>query len=181
MKHVLVYCSSSTKLSPFFYEEMRLLGKALADSGFGLVFGGGRDGLMGSLSEAYIKANGPSCIGVTPAYFNTPEIMQDGLTELYETPDLLTRKKKMFELCDFIVASPGGIGTFDEISEAICLKQVKEINKPIYIHNFMSYWDNYLNVLLDMKQQDMIGEELSEMYHVVNDHKQLIGALKNET
>src|SRR5687767_14056019 len=113
MKRLAVYCGSSMGTDPAFAETARALGQAMAARGVGLVYGGGRLGLMGVVADAVMEAGGEAH-GVIPQALVDLEVAHTGLTALHFVADMHERKAMMTELCDAFVAIPGGIGTLDE-------------------------------------------------------------------
>src|SRR4051812_43611030 len=117
MKRLAVYCGSSGGVDPAFAEAARELGEAMAAQGIGLVYGGGRLGLMGVVADAVLNAGGEA-YGVIPEALVDLEVAHTGLTELHKVANMHERKAKMTELTEAFVALPGGIGTLDELFEA---------------------------------------------------------------
>lgn len=159
---VLVFCSANQGVAPAFFSEIKLLGNLIGKSGMELVYGGARVGLMGELANACLNAGG-RVVGVIPEYLNKTGIVHEGLTELVVVSNLLDRKRKMLELSDVAVASPGGIGTIDEITELLALKQLNEHKKPIIFHNFLDFWDPLLEFFQELELRGMISQSLDTM------------------
>jgi uncharacterized protein (TIGR00730 family) len=158
------------------FSEVENLGRELGRKKIKIIFGGGKVGLMGRLADAALAAGG-EVVGVIPHYLNKPGIAHPGLTELIVVDDLLDRKKKMLSLADAAIASPGGVGTIDEITEVIALKQLHEHAKPIYFHNFLDFWHPLLDYFEELKARHMIREDLDHLYTVCTDTADLIGRL----
>src|SRR5581483_7001468 len=117
MKRLAVYCGSSPGADPAFADAARAAGAEMARRGIGLVYGGGRLGLMGIVADA-VLAGGGEAYGVIPQALIDLEVAHGGLTEIHVVANMHERKAKMTELTDAFVALPGGIGTFDELFEA---------------------------------------------------------------
>jgi uncharacterized protein (TIGR00730 family) len=130
MKRVCVYCGSSAGLSPAYADAARGLGELLAARGLGLVYGGGRVGLMGVVADAAL-AGGGEVVGVIPGFLKEREVDHRGLTELFVVDTMHTRKAKMAELADAFVALPGGIGTMEELFEVWTWTQLGGQDKPV--------------------------------------------------
>ncbi|MCB0350297.1 MAG: TIGR00730 family Rossman fold protein [Bdellovibrionales bacterium] len=163
VRSVVVFCSSSDKISPLYFSEMTLLAEELVKNNFKIIYGGARLGLMGRLADAALKLGG-EVVGVIPEYLNKPGIVHESLSELIIVNDLLDRKKKMLSLADAVIAAPGGMGTIDEITEVISLKQLDEHKKPILFHNFVDYWRPLLEYFEELHARGMISQELSDLY-----------------
>jgi uncharacterized protein (TIGR00730 family) len=146
MKRLAVYCGSSMGTNPRFAELARNLGMEMARRGIGLVYGGGRLGLMGVVADAVISAGGEA-YGVIPQALVDLEVAHTGLTELHLVPDMHSRKALMTELTDAFVAIPGGVGTFDELFEAWSWNALGYHAKPFAILNVDGFWDSMINFL----------------------------------
>lgn len=137
---VCVFCGSKGGADPAHVEAARAFGKGLAARGMTLVYGGGRVGMMGELSEAAIAAGG-QVIGIIPEFLLRWEVGNLNCTELIETDSMHTRKQRMSELSDVFVSFPGGVGTLDETIEIITWKQLHLHEKPIFLFSPGGYWD----------------------------------------
>ena len=146
MKRLAVYCGSSMGTNPRFAEIARDLGTEMARRGIGLVYGGGRLGLMGVVADAVLQAGGEA-YGVIPQALVDLEVAHTGLTELHLVPDMHTRKALMTDLTDAFVAIPGGVGTFDELFEAWSWNALGYHAKPFAILNVDGFWDSMIAFL----------------------------------
>lgn len=175
---VLVFCSSSNKVSPMFFSEMSVLGKELAKAGHKLIYGGARVGLMGAIADAALKEGG-HVIGVIPENLDQPGTVHESLTEKIVVSDLLDRKKKMLSMADVVVAAPGGMGTLDEITEVLALKQLQEHDRPVVFMNFMNFWKPFLECFEILIQQNMISQNSEELYDVRDSAEETIKYLSS--
>ena len=116
LRRVCVYCGSSPGVRPAYREAARAFGALLGERGIGLVYGGGRVGLMGAVADGAMAAGGEA-IGVIPDFLKQREVDHQGLTELHVVSTMHERKAKMAELSDAFVALPGGVGTLEELFE----------------------------------------------------------------
>lgn len=146
MKRLAVYCGSSMGTDPAFADTARALGQAMAARGIGLVYGGGRLGLMGVVADAVMRAGGEAH-GVIPQALVDLEVAHTGLTELHFVADMHARKAKMTELTDAFVAIPGGIGTLDELFEAWTWNALGYHAKPFALLNVHGFWDGMIDFL----------------------------------
>lgn len=176
VKSVVVFCSSSDKVSPLFFSEMEVLARSLAEKKIRIIYGGARVGLMGHLADVALK-HGTEVVGVIPHYLARPEIVHKDLTELIVVDDLLDRKKQMLARADAVIAAPGGIGTIDEVTEVLALKQLNEHEKPVYFHNFLEFWNPLFDYFEELQARHMIHQELSDLYLVYDDAQDLVRAL----
>ena len=131
---------------PRFADLARELGTEMAHQGIGLVYGGGRLGLMGVVADAVIAAGGEAH-GVIPQALTDLEVAHTGLTELHVVQSMHERKAKMTELTDAFVALPGGIGTFDELFEAWTWNALGYHAKPFALLNVAGFWDGMIGFL----------------------------------
>ena len=127
---VAVFCGSRPGHDPVIAEAMRRLGAGIAALGIGLVYGGGRIGLMGVLADAALDRGG-RVAGIIPAFLSAREIAHDRVTDLTVTDSMHERKRLMFERADAFLTMPGGLGTFDETIEIITWRQLGLHDKPI--------------------------------------------------
>jgi uncharacterized protein (TIGR00730 family) len=146
MKRLAVYCGSSLGADPAFAEAARATGEEMARRNIGLVYGGGRLGLMGIVADAVLDAGGEA-FGVIPKALIDLEVAHNGLTEIHVVTTMHERKAKMTELTDAFVALPGGIGTFDELFEAWTWNALGYHAKPFCLLDVGGFWDRMLGFL----------------------------------
>ena len=139
-KLICVYCSSSDRLDAKYYAAAEALGRALAARGWGLVYGGGKVGLMGVLARA-VKAGGGRVVGVIPQFMCDKELAYDEADELVTVITMRERKMLMEARADAFVALPGGWGTLEEIMEILTLRQLDVIRKPCVFLNQDGFYD----------------------------------------
>ena len=139
---VCVYCGSSAGDDPRFAATARAFGAALARAGIGVVFGGGRVGLMGALADAALAAGG-EVIGVIPRFLEEREVAHSGV-DLRVVESMHERKQLMSELSDAFVALPGGFGTFEEFFEIVTWVQLALIDAPCILANVDGFYDPFL-------------------------------------
>lgn len=132
IRAVAVFCGSHGGREPAFRAAATALGRGLAETGFRLVFGGGRVGLMGALADAALAAGG-WVSGVIPEFLIRREVGHEGVTDMTITASMHARKQRMFELADAFVALPGGLGTLDETIEVLTWRQLGLHDKPILL------------------------------------------------
>mgnify|MGYP002662134788 FL=1 len=148
MNHIVVYCGSNLGNKPAYFEAAQAMGKAIAERGSTLVYGGGKIGLMGTVADAAL-AEGGQVIGVIPTFLREKEVAHLGLSQLIETADMTERKNKMIELADAFIALPGGLGTYEELFEVVSQAQLRLHAKPVGVLNIGGFFDG----LLAMMQQ----------------------------
>ena len=118
MNRLAIYCGSATPADPRYIELAREVGRDLARRGIGVVYGGGRLGLMGALAEGALGEGG-EVIGVIPHAMVEREFANHDCTQLITVDTMHERKARFTDLADGFVTLPGGIGTMDELFEAL--------------------------------------------------------------
>lgn len=147
IRRLCVYCGSSGGVDSLYREAASELGARLARAGIGLVYGGGRVGLMGLMADAALAA-GREVVGIIPSRLRDAELAHPGATELVIVESMHERKRLMAEKADAFAILPGGIGTLDEMFEAVTWKQLGLHDKPILLVDVAGYWAP-LRALLD--------------------------------
>lgn len=137
---VAIYCGSATPADPIYIDTARAVGTELARRGIGIVYGGGRLGLMGAVADAALAAGG-EVIGVIPEALVGAEVAHRGLTELHVVPGMHERKRLFTDLADGFVTLPGGVGTMDELWEAVSWAQLGYHDKPVGLLNVAGFYD----------------------------------------
>ena len=164
IKSICVYCGSQPGRDPAYRAAAQTLGRAMAESGIDLVYGGGTKGIMGAVADAIMSAGGKA-IGIIPEFLMDKEASRHSLgqlSELHVTRDMHERKHMMFERSDAFVTLPGGIGTLEEIIEIMTWAQLGRHTKPMVFANINGFWDP-LNALLG----HMTGEGFIHTAHLV--------------
>ena len=146
MRRLAVYCGSSPGADPSFADAARALGVEMARRGIGLVYGGGRLGLMGIVADAVLDSGGEA-YGVIPQALIDLEVAHTGLTELHIVTTMHERKAMMTELTDAFLALPGGIGTLDELFEVWTWNALGYHAKPFALLNVGGFWDNLVELM----------------------------------
>ena len=146
LRRVAVYCGSASGNDPAFLAEAYAVGKAIADAGMGVVYGGANVGLMGAVADAALAA-GAEVIGVLPEVLAGREIAHTGLTRLESVATMHQRKARMVALAEAFLILPGGYGTLDEMLEIITWSQLRLHSKPCILINTLGYWDPLLAFL----------------------------------
>ena len=132
IRHVAVFCGSRVGVRSSYVESVVALGRGLAERGIGIVYGGGRIGLMGRLADAALESGG-TVVGIIPEFLGAREIAHPNVTELVTTESMHARKQLMFARADAFITMPGGLGTLDETIEIVTWRQLGLHDKPILI------------------------------------------------
>jgi len=153
---ICVFCGSQTGLKPAYREAARLMGQELASRKMGLVFGGGRIGMMGAVADAVLAAGG-HVTGIIPQALADKEIAHGGVQELRLVSSMHERKQLMSESADAFVALPGGLGTLEELFEVLTWAQLGIHAKPVGLLNVSGYFDSLLRFFDEMVGQGYVS------------------------
>ena len=175
---IAVFCGSSSGNDPIFAEQARAMGKAIAEAGHSLVFGGGKVGLMGILADSVLE-HGGEVIGVIPHMLKEREVAHSGITELFVVDDMHQRKAKMNSLAKAFIAMPGGPGTLEEIFEVWTWAQLGYHEKPCAFFNVAGYYDPLFGFLDDMRENGFLRDVYRDMLIVENDPSQLLARFED--
>ena len=143
MKRLAVYCGSATPADPRYIDLARDVGATLARAGIGIVYGGGRLGLMGALAASALLAGG-EVIGVIPEALVRDEVANHDCTDLHIVDTMHERKAAFTRYADGFLILPGGVGTMDELWEAVSWAQLGYHAKPIGVLNAFGFYDGLL-------------------------------------
>jgi uncharacterized protein (TIGR00730 family) len=165
-RSICVFCGSGPGKNPAYVEAAQSLGRAMAEAGYGLVYGGGSLGLMGEVARAVLTSGG-YVTGIIPEFLSEKERMLRDVNELVVTGDMHDRKRLMFERSDAFVALPGGIGTLEELVEQLTWAQLGRHDKPIVLANIENFWNPLKSLLDHMRAEAFIREGLEVRYQIV--------------
>ena len=143
MNRLAIYCGSATPADPVYIESARMVGRTLAQRGIGVVYGGGRLGLMGAVADAALEAGG-EVIGVIPDALVNAEVAHCGCTALHTVQTMHQRKQLFTDLSDGFISIPGGVGTMDELWEAVSWAQLGYHTKPVGLLNAFGFYDHLI-------------------------------------
>lgn len=146
VRSVGVFCGSSSGTGDRHVEAARALGVLLAAEGIGLVYGGGRVGLMGELADACLDAGG-HVVGVIPVGLFSREVAHRGVSELHEVATMHERKALMYDRSDAFIALSGGLGTLDELAEVATWSQLGLHRKPLVLLDVGGFWAPLVSLL----------------------------------
>ena len=177
IRTICVYCGSGRGSDPVFVEAAVALGRMLAESGIGLVYGGGNVGLMGELARSVLD-HGGHVTGIIPDFLKKRERMLDDVQETIVVTDMHTRKRLMFERADAFVALPGGIGTLEELVEQMTWALLGRHAKPILLLDTKGFWQPLLTLLEHMREYGFIREGLDLSYLVAERVEEVLPMLR---
>ena len=178
MKRIAVFCGSSSGKENIYRSQATLLGQTLAKQNIELVYGGAKVGLMGTVADGVLSGGG-KVIGVLPGFLQSKEIAHEQLTELILVDSMHERKTKMNELCDGVIALPGGFGTLDECFEMLTWGQLGLHKKPVAILNIGGFYDSLITLVQTMVNQGFLKELNQKMLLVSDNIDALLDKMKN--
>ena len=158
MKKIVVFCGSSLGFNPIYKEAAISLGNYFAENKIGLVYGGGKIGMMGILSSTILAQKG-EVIGVIPKLLEKEEVLHTGVEEMIVCKTMSERKVIMSKLVDGYITLPGGFGTLDELFEALTLGQLHIEQKPIGLLNVNGFFDAILLQLDKMVEEGYVKQD----------------------
>lgn len=158
IKSICVFCGSSPGADPEYSHAARELGMLLGRKGITLVYGGSNIGLMRVIADACLSEGG-HVIGVMPRGLIDREVAYTSLKEFHVVESMSIRKEKMAELSDAFIAMPGGIGTLDEIFEAMSWNQLEIMDKPVALLNTAGFYNQLVDFLRLTVEQRFVRPE----------------------
>jgi uncharacterized protein (TIGR00730 family) len=173
---VCVFASSSSRIDNDYATAATNLGLLLARAKVDVVYGGGGIGLMGRLADAVLE-NGGRITGVIPSFMKDEGWDHSAVTKMIITSDMGERKKQMFAMADAIIALPGGVGTLEELTEAMTLKQLGLFKGPIIILNTLNFYKSLIDFLEHMVQGNFLRYEHKGMWEIANTEEEVIDLL----
>lgn len=180
MKTICVFAGSNPGVNEEYKRKAAELGEYMAEHGIGLVYGGSRVGLMGTVADA-LMAGGGKAVGVMPSGLFSGEIVHQNLTELIEVSGMHERKAKMSELADGYIAMPGGFGTYEELFEVLCWTQIGIHQKPIGLYNVNGYFEPLINMVKYSIKEGFSNESHLQLIHTSSRPDELIEQMNQYT
>ncbi len=178
MQRIAVFCGSSIGFKPVYANDAKKVGEYFAKNNIGLVYGGGKIGMMGVLADTILKNKG-EVIGVIPHLLRHEEVAHTKITKMIITKKMSKRKVKISKMVDGYIALAGGFGTLDEIFEALTLGQLGIENKPIGILNTNDFFKPMLHQLDHMVKEGFLKQSNRDMILVSDQIKDLIHQMEN--
>lgn len=171
-KSVAVFCGSREGDNPVYIEHAIQLAEILVLNKITIIYGGGKRGLMGALSDTAMK-NGGTVIGVIPDFLLQKGHTNTEVTELRIVKDMHERKRIMYELCSMAIVLPGGLGTMDELFEMITWNSLNIHNKKLVLLNSGNYYQPLITLLDEMQDSEFLHESWRERILVYNSPEEI--------
>lgn len=178
MKRITVFCGSSSGTNEKYEKQATLLGQTLAKQKIELVYGGAKVGLMGAVADGVLNGGG-RVIGVMPSFLKSVEIAHQGLSELIWVESMHERKTRMNDLCDGVIALPGGFGTLEEFFEILTWAQLGLHKKPMAILNIGGFYDPLMALLRTMVKEGFLKEANLQMVLVSDNIDDLLNQMRS--
>jgi len=178
MQRIAVFCGSSIGFKADYALDAKKVGEYFAKNNIGLVYGGGKIGMMGVLADTIMENNG-EVIGVIPNLLRHEEVAHSKITRMIVTKKMSKRKVKISKMVDGYIALAGGFGTLDEIFEALTLGQLGIENKPVGILNTNGFFTPTLNQLDHMVKEGFLKQSNRDMLLVSDKIEDLIYKMEN--
>jgi hypothetical protein len=176
MALLCIFCGAHAGTNARYRALARDVARAVFDRGFGIVYGGGRVGLMGSLADAMLALGG-DVIGVIPRDLASDEIAHSGVKQLRLVDSMHERKALMADLSDGFIALPGGYGTMDEFHEILTWRQLRIHDKPIGLLNSDGFYDHLLALYDRMRSEGFVASGGRELFVSAATIDALLGAM----
>ena len=173
---VTIYCASSPKINEVYFNATKQLAKELVNLNIDITFGGGAFGLMGTLADTVIELGG-KIKGIMPKFMDEIEWSHKDVVDFEFTETMYERKMKLIENADALIALPGGCGTLEELLEAITLKRLGLVAKPIVILNTNNFYEPLQQMFSKCVTENFLPEEHLKMWTFVNYPEEVIPAI----
>lgn len=177
-KYVCVYCGAAGDVNEAYRQAANDLGKLIGENEFGLVYGGGRLGLMGIVADAALEAKA-HVVGYIPYHLDDREGAHAGLSELHIVDSMHTRKMNMVTKASAFVVLPGGFGTLDELFEVITWRQLNLHENPIIVLNINNYWEPLKAIINNVADENFCKPHHREIVQFADTPQDVIDLLKD--
>ncbi len=172
---ICVYGASCDDIAECYKAAAFRVGALIAESGYPLVSGGGRGGLMAAAINGATAGGGES-VGVLPQFMIDKNWQHPALSSMIATPDMHTRKHKMASMSGGVIALPGGVGTLDELMEIITWKQLGLYTGNVVILNTDGYYDPLLEMLARIEERGFMRSGGVSLWSVAETPEEAVAA-----
>ena len=172
-RNIGIFCASSNRLEPVFYEEAKRLGEWIGRQGRTLVYGGANCGLMETLARS-VHESGGRVLGVVPQILVDNDRVGGFIDEMVLTPDLNQRKQGIIDRSDIIIAMPGSVGTLDEVFTVLAANTIGIHSKRVLFWNIDGFWDELFQMFRALERRNVINKPLSDYVLVANAFDEVI-------
>lgn len=172
-RNIGIFCASSNRMEPVFYEEAKRLGEWIGHQGRTLVYGGANCGLMETLARS-VHESGGRVLGVVPQILVDNNRVSGFIDEMVLTPDLNQRKQGIIDRSDIIIAMPGSVGTLDEVFTVLAANTIGIHSKRVLFWNIDGFWDELFQMFRALERRNVINKPLSDYVLVANTFDEVI-------
>ena len=176
---ICIFGASGTELDEIYINETEALGRLLAGRGHSLIFGGGKNGLMGAAARGF-TAGGGYIVGVAPKFFQAADVLYDPCDEFVWPDTMRERKQYMEDNADAFIVVPGGIGTYEEFFEVLTLKQLARMSKPIAVFNINGYYNDLYRMIEDNTRDGFIRPQTKELFRMCATAEEAVDCVEND-
>lgn len=177
IKNITVFCGSNSGNDQLVQDTARTFGEYIGQHKIKLIYGGAKLGIMGIVADAALKF-GAEVVGVIPGFLKTKEVAHDAITEMIQVGTMHERKSLMYEMCDAVIALPGGFGTLDEFFEVLTWAQLGLHTKPVCLLNINGFFDPIINMADSLLEKGFIKKEHHSLIIVDSDFIRLFEKMK---
>lgn len=172
-RNIGIFCASSNRMEPVFYEEAKRLGEWIGRQGRTLVYGGANCGLMETLARS-VHESGGRVLGVVPQILVDNNRVSSFIDEMVLTPDLNQRKQGIIDRSDIIIAMPGSVGTLDEVFTVLAANTIGIHGKRVLFWNIDGFWDELFQMFRGLERRNVINKPLSDYVLVANTFDEVV-------
>ena len=167
MRRLCIFCGAATGRDTRYRDLAESVAQTVVKAGYGIVYGGGRIGLMGAVADAAL-ANGGDVIGVIPRSLASTEIAHQSVSQLHVVESMHERKALMVDLSDAFIALPGGFGTMDEFHEIVTWRQLHIHDKPIGLLNAVGFYDSLIAQFTRMNDEGFLHTDNRRLFETAD-------------
>lgn len=172
-RNIGIFCASSNRMEPVFYDEAKRLGEWIGRQGRTLVYGGANCGLMETLARS-VHETGGRVLGVVPQILVDNNRVSSFIDEIVLTPDLNERKQGIIDRSDIIIAMPGSVGTLDEVFTVLAANTIGIHGKRVLFWNIEGFWDELFQMFHALERRNVVNKPLSDYVLVADTFDEVI-------
>ncbi len=176
LKRICVFAASSPGIAEVFLEHGEAMARIMAEKNIEMVYGAGSKGIMGRMADTLLSAGG-RVTGIIPGFMLPMGWAHDHLTQMIVVENMARRKQLMIENVDAVIAMPGGIGTLEELTEVLTLKQLGQFTAPVVILNTEKYYDTLTELFAQMTEKHFMRDMHRRLWVMVNKPEEVIDAI----
>ena len=173
IQSLVIFCGSKFGNNALYQQHATQLGSLLATNNITIIYGGGKNGLMGCVANSAIEKGG-KVRGVIPKILVEWETQNNDITELLVVEDMHQRKRMLYELCDAAIILPGGFGTLDELFEILTWNQLAIHDKKIFILNSGGFYQHLLQHLQQLTHEGFLYGNLADKFIVIDEPEDML-------